>query len=480
MTTNITTGQMLSDKDALGNQTTYEYDGNNRLSKVTRPEQDAVTYNYDGRGNVTQVTKVPKPNSGLASVWSGAVYEGGCANPKTCNKPTSTHDDNGHYTYYTYDGTHGGVLTVTHDAPASGAAQPQVRYSYGSFQARYQDGFGNWTSGALIYLPTGTSTCLSGSSCAGAATEAKTTIGYGNTAVANNLLPVSVENSAGNGSLSAVTTMSYDAVGNKLTETGPANVGTTRYRYDAMRQVVGVVGPAAGVSGRYRAVAVFYNADGQMTELRQGTVSSQSDGDWSNMVILQRATTIYDAQGRKAWDTVRDGGDHELLATNYRFDAANRLTSVTRPMGGSVADRSVSYSYDDAGRVTQVSGNGQAMQAITYTANGLKNTLADGKGNVTTYAYDGLSRLSQATYPTVNNVTPYETFSYDSASNLMSQRLRDGQVVTVTRDALERVTARSIGGYSYAYDNLGHVTQVTANGKPAVMFGERFSKAMSA
>ncbi|TWB09656.1 RHS repeat-associated protein [Nitrospirillum amazonense] len=473
VTSDLMTGLMLTDRDALGHTTTYTYDGSHRLWQVTAPEGDYVTFDHDGRGNITKRTRYGKPGSNLPGsnlvVWSEATYEeGGCSNPKTCNKPSSSHDDNGHNTYYTYDPNHGGVLTVTRDAPSSGAAQPQVRYSYGSYQARYKDGNGKWISGSAVYRPTGTSTCVSGSSCAGTSLEAKTVIEYGDTSQPNNLLPVSVTQSAGDNSVSATTTLTYDTVGNRLTVTGPANTGTTRYRYDNARQVVGVTGPSAGASRQYRAVSIDFNADGQVTEARQGTVSSQADGDWSNFMVLQKQKTSYDSQGRKTRSALTDASDNELMASTYGYDNANHLTAATRLMYGAGADRSTTYSYDAAGRVTQALGNGQSIAAASYTDDGLQSSVMDGNGNITNYSYDGYNRVNKVTYPSVNGASSYETFTYDNASQVQSHRLRDGQTVNFGIDALERVTSRDMGGYSYSYDNLGRVTQVSASGDPTV------------
>ncbi|EGY02316.1 YD repeat protein [Nitrospirillum viridazoti Y2] len=468
VTTDLTTGQMQTDQDALGHTTTYTYDGSHRLTRVTAPEGGYVTYDYDGRGNITKTTKYGKPGTNLV-VWSESTFEAGCSNPKTCNKPSGSHDDNGHWTYYSYDPNHGGVLTVTRAAPSNGAAQPQVRYSYGSYQARYMLGGGTWVSGSSIYLPTGSSTCLSGSSCAGSALEAKTSIGYGDTSQPNNLLPVSVTQSAGDNSVSAATSFTYDMIGNRLTVTGPANTGTTRYSYDAGRRVVGVVSGVPGTSGGYRAVVTAYNGYGQVNDVRLGT----ANGDGSNFVMQQHQKITYDSQGRKTREALVDpqNDNNELVATAYAYDGASRLQTVTRPMNGNGADRVTTYAYDAVGRVTQTWGDGTkttSIAAISYTNDGLQSSVMDGNGNVTNYSYDGYDRVSQVSYPSVNGASSYETFTYDNASVVQSHRLRDGQTINFGIDALERVTSRDVGGFVYSYDNLGHVTQMSASGDATV------------
>src|SRR3546814_12973238 len=67
-------------------------------------------------------------------------------------------------TDYTYDATHGGMLTRT--APAApGGVRPQTRYAY--------------TLTGITHALTSISSCQTGSSCAGTVDALKTTIAYG-------------------------------------------------------------------------------------------------------------------------------------------------------------------------------------------------------------------------------------------------------------------------------------------------------------
>jgi hypothetical protein len=79
---------------------------------------------------------------------------------------------------------------------------------------------------------------------------------------------VSVVTASGNGTISAAAAFTYDSMGNRLTADGPlaGPADTTRTRYDAARQVVGVVGPDPDGGGARLPVAqrYSYNNDGQM------------------------------------------------------------------------------------------------------------------------------------------------------------------------------------------------------------------------
>jgi YD repeat-containing protein len=113
-----------------------------------------------------------------------------------------------------------------------------------------------------------------------------------------------------------------------------------------------------------------------------------------------------------------------------------------------------------------------AEVTTSYRANGQVETLTDGENNRTTYVYDGHDRLLQTLFPHptkgagVSNAADYEQLSYDPDGNVTSRRLRDGQVIGFTFDALDRVTLKDLPNtnvfewdVSYAYDNLGRMTQ---------------------
>ncbi|MGR4862240.1 RHS repeat-associated core domain-containing protein [Caulobacter sp. LARHSG274] len=495
--TSLSLGRVTGNVDGLGAITSYTLDNNNgRLLRVTQPEGNYTDYSYDSRGNLTGATQVAKSGSGLTNIVTTASYDATCTNPKTCNKPNSVTDERGNVTSYTYDATHGGVLTVTSPAPTSGAVQPQTRTSYAPLYAWYKNSAGTLVQAASpIYLPTATSQCAAAASCAGAADEVKTTISYqtGSASLASNLLPLTVTSGAGDGSLSATTAMTYDQYGNLETVNGPlaGSADTTRTYYDAMRQVVGVIEPDPDGAGAllYRASRTTYNLNGQVTSVETGTATGQAEGSMSSFVALDQAATSYDAVGRKSQTSQIAGGATQAV-TQYAYDTANRLTCMAVRMnaaafgslptsactlgtaGSDGADRITYTTYDKADRVTQVtSGYGgsapRVEQAVTYTTNGQHATEADGKGNLTTHEYDGFDRLAKTRYPiassgSTSSTTDYEQYTYDAAGNVLTNRRRDGQVVTFTYDALNRMTAKGLPSTTYVYDNLGRQTSATS------------------
>lgn len=62
-------------------------------------------------------------------------------------------------------------------------------------------------------------------------------------------------------------------------------------------------------------------------------------------------------------------------------------------------------------------------------------TLVDANGNVTSFAYDDLNRLTRKTWPGGT----FEAFTYDSADNQVTHRHTDGQVSTAAYDTMDRL-----------------------------------------
>ncbi|TMJ18608.1 MAG: RHS repeat-associated core domain-containing protein [Alphaproteobacteria bacterium] len=497
---NTAISQITSTTDQLGRTTSYTYDTNGRLTRVTRPELDYTAYTYDGRGNVTEVRRVAKPGSGFADVVTSATYPGSCATP-ACNQPLTTTDARGHTTDYTYDGTHGGVLAVTRPAPSGSGTRPEIRYSY------------TLTNGE--YLLTGISSCATGAapSCLGTSDESLTVIGYDANGNAT-----SVTRRDGTGTLTATSTMTYDGLGNLLTVDGPISgtADTTRYRYNSARQVIGVVGPDPdGTSAlHHRALRVTYGADGQQTRAERGTVNSQSDADWASFSPLEEVQTEYDTHHRP-WIRRLASGSTAYALAQTGYDSMGRVECVAQRMnpaelattslptdacsidtqGSYGPDRITRTTYDYASQPTQVQ-TGYGVSGVTanevtrtYTANGLPQAVTDANGYSSYFHYDGLDRLQYWVMPSATatgtwNWSDYEYYGYDAAGNRTLVVRRDGSQIALQYDDLNRVTLKNLPGseldVSYAYDLLGRLTGASQTGQSLTFAWDALGRMTSA
>lgn len=492
------TTRLVTVTDGAGDSTNWEWGGPGWLvSSVIQEEGNRLDYGYTDRGDLQSVTRIPKPGSGLTPTTVTATF-GDCSTPVACGRPTAITDARGNTTNYTYDPTHGGLLTETQPAPTLGADRPQTRYTYQSLTAWYRTSASTTQFQAdPVVLPTQVSTCASGTapSCVGTANEIRTTTTYqaGNATTGSNLLPVTVTAGAGNGSLLASTTTTWDANGDMKTVDGPlaGTADTTWYAYDLMRRNVGIIAPDPDGGGPlpYPATRTAYNADGQLAEVAQGSSTAQSDVALAAMTVLSKVVTAYDAQARKAReDQVLGSGT--LGVTQYAYDNEGRLRCTAVRMnpaaygtlpdsacdlgaeGSFGPDRITRNTYDAADRLTVVeSAVGTALEQDTrtqaWTDNDQLDWVEDANGNRSDYVYDGFDRLYRLYFPSPTlgahtaSATDYEQYGYDAGDNLTSRRLRDNQTISYTYDSLNRQMVKTIPGGGTAddvftaYDNLG-------------------------
>lgn len=479
------------------NETNYtQYDGNGRLTQVTFPEGNIVRTTYDLRGNVTETRHIAKPSAPTSDIVATASFVTTCVNRVTCNLPSSRTDARGAITSYTYDPTHGGLLTETVPAQPNGVT-PQTRYTYQQNHAWYRSSPSGFTASPAIWVRTQSSACATAApvpGCAGTADEVRTTTAYqvGSVSTGSNLLPVTVSSGSGDGALTAVTTTTWDVNGDRRTVDGPllGTADTTWYAYDALRRPLGQIAPDPDGAGSlaFPATRTIYNADGQVTSVQQGTTTGQSDSALAAFVQLSRKDTSYDAQGRRVRN-IEVLGTGTLGVTQHGYDPEGRLECTAIRMNSSTwsalpasactlatagvdgPDRIVRNAYDNADRLTVIqSAYGtplvQATRTQAWTDNSQIDWIEDANGNRSDYTYDGFDRVFRLNFPSpilgahAANPNDYEQYGYDANSNRTSLRLRDAQTITYTFDALNRETEKITPGGGAgddvfsSYDNL--------------------------
>lgn len=480
-------GRPTSFKDGLNRPTGFQYDTSGRLTKTTAPEGNYTQLTYDARGNVTQTKAVSKTPGTPADIIASASFDTTCTNVVKCNQPNSTTDPKNNVTDYSYDSIHGGVTSIKLAAPSLGADRPEIRISYAQVTT---------ASGDLVYMLAGSSTCASGTapSCVGTANETKASATYN-----SNLLPNSTSRGDGTGTLTATSAMTYDARGNSLTVDGPltGTADTSAYKYDAADQMIGVISPdpdGPGTNLKNRAIRLTFRPDRQVSKQELGNTLGQSDSDFGAMTVAQTVDIGFDTNSRAVTAKVSAGGN-DFALTQTAYDALGRVDCSAVRMNPAVygslpssacgqstsgsfgPDRIAKLVYDAAGEVVEQrvavaatggSDPGIAERTLTYSSNGLVQTLKDAENNLTAYIYDGFDRLWKTQFPSAtkgagtSNSGDYEQLAYDANSNVTSRRLRDGNSASFTYDNLDRLTVKGPPNpdptVTFGYDNLGRLT----------------------
>lgn len=317
---NLSTGLVTAEIDARGERTSFQYDADARITRITAPEGDYVAYTYDARGNVTEMRRVAKPGSGLPDLVTTASYPASCSNPVTCNQPTSITDATGATTDYSYISTHGGPNLIQQPAPSSGADRPTTGIGYGAYHAWYYDGSGTLVQDPdPVILPDLVRQCRTGdllTTCDGTFSEQRRQVFfYGSSGVPNNRQVSQVRVQNGGGALDRRSWFTYDDRGDLIQVNGPlpGSEDSVFYRYDALRRPVGQIGiDPDGAGPRQRPAArITYDLNGRAVTQEAGTVTGTSDAAWAAFTRLQRSTVSYDVANRPTIARAYAAGAHD-------------------------------------------------------------------------------------------------------------------------------------------------------------------------
>ncbi|QDV52197.1 RHS repeat domain-containing protein [Gimesia fumaroli] len=210
--------------------------------------------------------------------------------------------------------------------------------------------------------------------------------------------------------------------------------GSFTRTYDAVDQVQSVAWPTGKI------VTWVYDAIGQRStrDISTGTV-----------------TYTYDAQGNLA-SLVNEQSER----TTFSYDAVGRATRKQLANG-----TRTSMAYDAAGRETQIthftsSNTPFSSFADTYNAAGNRIQRVNLDGDVTTWTYDSSSQVLSERY-TDSLGTTITTFAYDAVGNRLVEN-NDSTITTSVYDAANRLetSEETAGITTYTYDKNGNQTSI--------------------
>ena len=462
--------------NGAGTETTqYQYDGVGQLTQVTLPDGAQLTYTYDAAHRLTSLADslgnrltytldlmgnrvkedTTDPQGQLAQTkqriynpLNRLIQDIGAQNQTTSytqdanGNVTSITDPLGRITTQTYDALNR-LVSLTQPAPAVGAAAPVINYAYNG-----QDQLTQVTDPRNLI----------------------TRYGYDGLANLNSLQSPDT----------GTTNHAYDANGN-LTASTDAKGQTSSHSYDALNRITQTVYSAgAGSSGTTstgnQLKTITYQYDLAPSAGAGGTSStstypigrlSQVTETAADGSTLQLTQYRYDQRGRLTEETRQlagtggtggtgTGAALQPYTTTYRYDGSTgRMLGMTYPSG-----RSLDYSYDAIGRITQMSTTNPALSATTPTQPnpGQTQLLAT---NIQYHPSVGGGGSPVKAYTLGNNQTITRTIDQDG--RLASYTLASSPT-TLTYDAASRIvslidTTNPTNSTSYAYDNLDRLTQ---------------------
>jgi RHS repeat-associated protein/uncharacterized delta-60 repeat protein len=458
-------GRPVWAQDELGRVTSFEYADDDQITRVTYPAprvgdpQPYVQFTYDERGNLTRT----RDENGNVST---TVYD-------RHNRVVSVEDPTGITTESDYD-IEGLLVRKTEAVGTSG--ERTTEYVYDDVQRLVEviteDGTVDGIVSRTVYDD-------AGRPVASVDPRGRTTgLGYDDT---GRLVRVTLPDST-------FAEYRYDAAG-LLTETINPRGNSTTYEYDALgrmrsKSVPDTLSTFSTWSYQYDRsgnLAETEDAEGQVVrygyDLLDRLVSVDADGTDAD------SSTVYDAAGRVSSSTDATGTTtyeyddlDRVVAENlpgskrleFGYDPAGQRTSLVLPGGSSSP---VTYTYDDAGRLTGVVRSSQTTSYVYDDAGRLSRLELPVAGAGTQYGYDAAGRLSTVINTGVSGALIDEKrYVFDKASNVLA--IRDENDVATSSfdyDDLDRLIHEQHTGpgavtYDYRYDEAGNRTERVTNG----------------
>jgi YD repeat-containing protein len=375
----------------------FAYDLVGRITTQTLPDLRTIGYAYDGNGNVTSIMPPGKPAHAFS--YTPIDLESNYDPPDAGFSPKNTQ--------YTYNLDKQLTLVTRPDGP--------------SLSLGYD------TGGRLSTLT------LPGSQV--------TTYAY----------------SATTGNLSSITaptsTLSYTYDGSLLKTTTWAGTvaGSVSRVYDTNFRVA-----TQSVNGA-NTITFGYDNDSLLTSAGSLTITRSAQNGLitgSTLGVVTDSRT-YSTFGELGTYTANVSGS-PVFSTTYTRDKLGRITQKVETIEG--VTNTFVYTYDPAGRLTDVTLNSAVIAHYTYDTNGNRLTATDSTGT-TSGTYDAQDRLTQYgniqfTYTTngelitKNNPTLGQsiTFTYDVLGNLKTASLSTGTTVDYVVDGQNRRIGKKVNG----------------------------------
>lgn len=446
-------GNLLTTTDALNKTTTLTYTSIGQPATITDARSKTTTLTYDTQGRLTQINDANNKNTTFG-------YDSRARITSTTNALSQItsfeYDLNNRLKKVTYPDTN--FTTYTYDLAGRRTAVTDARNNTTNFA--YDN----------AYRLTGVTDPLSHA----------TTYGYD---LMSNM--TSQTDALGN-----VTNLEYDDF-NRLKKViyPPATVSATRLEESITYDKLGNVKTRVDTAGR--TTAYDYDTSNRLTKITDAlTNATQFEYNTRSHLtkvkdaLNQEYIFTYDPLGRQLTQT-RAGStmsfeydavgnrtkrtDYNGTVTNYTYDNLNRLTQ------GSLG----TYTYDDLSRMlTAVNSHGTV--SFTYDNRGRVDTTTDVYGKVIDYDYDenGNRTLMKL------DGSDYTNYAYDEVNRLTSQTGDDGKTVGYFYDNADRLIQRMLPHHTtlpnrvktfYEYDGMSRLTRLTDKKQSTILLDKQYS-----
>jgi RHS repeat-associated protein len=417
-------GHVQSVADALGQPVSYTYDLAGRTKTQTLPDGRIVQFDYDANGNLTAITPPGRPAHDFDhnEVDLGTQYTPPDIGAGT-NVTTASYNLDRQLTAITRPD--GQAIQYTYDPPSgrlTTVTVPQGTYTY-----TYQAGTGHLASvsdpdgGALAFTYDGS--LLTGTTCSGAVS---------------------------------------------------GSIGLTyNNNFELTRRTVDGANP----------VDFTYDGEGLLQQAGALTLSRNAQTGLVSGTTLGNATdaTTYNSFGEAQGYTARYGSTG-LFGETFTRDGRGRILEKVETIGG--ASSTYDYTYDPAGRLTDVKKDNVSFEHYDYDANSNRTAWTDPVGSGTA-TYDDQDRLltyggNSYTYSANGELATKSGngqtihYTYDVAGNLRTVLFPDSLQIDYVIDAANRRVGKKVNGVlvqGYLYkDGLSPVAKLDGAGNVTTIF----------
>ena len=256
--------------------------------------------------------------------------------------------------------------------------------------------------------------------------------------------------------------LNYNTLGQMISSTGPD--GTTLYSYDESGLLVSITLPTNST------FTYEYDAAQQLMAVIDANGNRQSIN--RDLLGNIEQVELKDNSGIAQWKQLHSYTLNGWLSSTtngtgnvytYSYDKTANLTGKVDPSGNAYA-----YRYDGFSNLLQSIDPVNRATVMQYNDNALVTRVTDPRGRRTYYSYNGYGDVLSVQSPDTGTAH----YTYDKAGNLIGKTDANGQVFTYHYDALNRLSSITVDGQpnasvTFRYDEpealygVGQLTSIT-------------------